>query len=95
MKLRHKGQPASKEGRGRHQPSSGRRAQPPRLAKAQREIAGLRRRVVLLENEIQETRQLNKRLAEITDVIAEVLLPVERRDEDRLRAILSKYDSTL
>jgi hypothetical protein len=42
----------------------------------------------------RETRQLTKPLAEITDVIVEIPLPAEHRDEDRLRAIASKYDST-
>jgi len=37
---------------------------------------------------------LTKPLAEITDVIVEIPLPAEHRDEDRLRAIASKYDST-
>lgn len=68
---------------------------PPRWQQAQKEIAALRRRVDLLEKEVQEARQLNKRLAEITDVVAEVLLPAEQRDEERLRAILARYESTL
>ncbi len=67
----------------------------PRLAKAEREIAALRRRVTALEKELQEARHLNKRLAEITDVVAEVLLPAEDRDEQRLRELLSRYDSHL
>ncbi len=75
--------------------SQGKPAGPARWEKAEKEIAALRRRVGRLEKEVQEARQLNKRVAEITDVIAEVLLPAEERDEDRLRAVLSKYDSTL
>jgi hypothetical protein len=55
----------------------------------------MRRKIAALEQEVQETRQLNKRLAEITDVVAEVLLPAEQRDEERLRAILQKYDAAL
>lgn len=39
--------------------------------------------------------ELNKRLAEITDVVAEVLLPAEQRDDERLRAVLKRYESTL
>lgn len=69
--------------------------QAPRWKKAQREIAQLRRRVTLLEQEVQELRQLNKRVAEVTDVVAEVLLPAEHRDEDRLREILARYESSL
>lgn len=68
---------------------------PPRWKKAQQEIRGLRERVAALELEMQECRQLNKRLAEITDVVAEVLLPAEQRDEARLRTVLAKYETTL
>ncbi|MGH3434036.1 MAG: DUF6752 domain-containing protein, partial [Thermocrispum sp.] len=45
--------------------------------RTRREISALRQRVEELEKEVQECRQLNKRLAEITDVVAEVLLPAE------------------
>lgn len=68
---------------------------PPRWQQAQKDIAALRRRVAALEEELQETRQLNKRLAEIADVVAEVLLPAEQRDENRLQELLSKYESRL
>ncbi len=68
---------------------------PARLRKAEKELATLRRRMAELENEVQEARHLNKRLAEIADVVAEVLLPAEQRDEDRLREVLARYDSTL
>ena len=39
-----------------------------------------------LEAGLQESRQLNKRLAEVIDVLAEVMLPPEQRDEARRRA---------
>jgi len=67
----------------------------PRLAKAEKEIATLKRRMAAVEQELQEVRHLNKRLAEITDVVAEVLLPAEERDEQRLRELLTKYDAGL
>lgn len=60
-----------------------------------KEVEALRKRVTAVEQELHESRQLNKRLAEITDVVAEVLLPAEQRDEERLRKILKKYESTL
>ena len=68
---------------------------PPRWRKALQEIKTLRERVTALEQEMQECRQLNKRIAEITDVVAEVLLPAEQRDEERLRTVLTKYETTL
>ena len=67
----------------------------PRLAKAEKEIATLKRRMAAVEPELQEVRHLNKRLAEITDVVAEVLLPAEERDEQRLRDLLTRYDAGL
>jgi hypothetical protein len=67
----------------------------PRLAKAEKEIATLKRRMAAVEQELQEVRHLNKRLAEITDVVAEVLLPAEERDEQRLRDLLTRYDAGL
>jgi oligoendopeptidase F len=55
----------------------------------------LHTRVSQLEQEVQECRQLNKRLAEIADVVAEVLLPAEHRDEERLRSLLADYERTI
>ncbi len=51
----------------------------------------LRRRVAELEAEVQECRQLNLRLAELTDIVTELLLPVAARDEEKLAALLEKY----
>ena len=55
----------------------------------------LRERVAQLETDIQESRQLSQRLAEVTDVLAEVLLPAEQRDEARLADLLAKYDKAI
>lgn len=44
-----------------------------------------------LEEEIQEARNLNKRLAEVIDVFVEVLVPAERRDPARLQEALDRY----
>ena len=51
----------------------------------------LRRRVRRLEAEVQECRALNIRLAELTDIVTELLLPVAARDEEKLAALLEKY----
>jgi hypothetical protein len=59
------------------------------------ELADLRERVQQLELDIQESRQMSKRLAEVTDVIAEVLLPAEQRDEERIHQLLARYESGL
>lgn len=51
----------------------------------------LRRRIQRLEAEVQECRALNVRLAELTDIVTELLLPVAARDEEKLAALLEKY----
>ncbi len=48
-------------------------------------------RLAELENAVQECRSLNVRLAELTDVVAELLLPVAARDEARIEELLKKY----
>jgi hypothetical protein len=51
----------------------------------------LERRVAALEEAVQENRALNVRLAELTDVVTELLLPVAARDEEKLEELLGKY----
>lgn len=71
------------------------------LARA-REAGGVRvdmvrlaERVKELEAEVQECRQLNLRLAELTDVVQELLLPVAQRDEARIAEVLDRYTEDL
>ncbi len=40
---------------------------------------------------MQDNRALNVRLAELTDVVTELLLPVAARDEQKLEELLEKY----
>jgi hypothetical protein len=58
-------------------------------------VEALRERVTVLEAEVQECRQLNLRLAELTDVVQELLLPVAQRDEEQISAVLEKYSRSL
>lgn len=60
-----------------------------------REHAGLRERVRLLEAEVQENRQLNRRIAELTDIVTELLLPLEARDHARVDEVLTQFRSGL
>ena len=55
----------------------------------------LAQRVAVLEDEVQECRQLNLRLAELTDVVQELLLPVAQRDEERIADVVEKYSRGL
>lgn len=59
------------------------------------DIAQLTERVRRLEEELAESRQLNKRVAELADVVAEVLLPAEQRDDAAIRERLSSYAPSL
>ncbi len=59
------------------------------------DMVELARRVDELEEEVQECRQLNLRLAELTDLVQELLLPVAQRDEEKLAALVNKYAEQL
>lgn len=61
------------------------------LGTAYQNVVGLRDRLTELEEEIQECRQVNLRLAELCDVMMELLLPVADRDDDEVQAILARY----
>lgn len=58
---------------------------------AERQIRDLRDRVATLEAEVQEARRLNRYVAEVTDVVQEVLLPAADRDDDRVKKFLTQY----
>lgn len=66
-----------------------------RLRSATARINRLEERVLELESEMQETRRLNLRLAELTDVVQELLIPIAQRDEDKLREHLDRYSASL
>lgn len=68
-----------------------------RLARA---VAGgrldqLQRRLDDLEAEVQECRRLNTRLAEVTDLVEQLLLPMAARDEEKIAAAVEKYSRTI
>lgn len=58
-------------------------------------VNGLRKRVDALEQEVQEQRALSMRVAQLTDIVQELLIPVADRDEQRLRELLEQYQKTL
>lgn len=58
-------------------------------------VVDLRRRVKRLEDEVQECRSLNIRLAELTDLVTELLLPVAQRDEAKVAELLERYQKSL
>jgi hypothetical protein len=68
--------------------------QGPHARRTGRELEVLRERVAALESEVQESRRLNRRIAELTDVVQELLLPEPQRDEERLSKRLETYASS-
>lgn len=52
-------------------------------------------RLSALEEEAQEARQLQRRVAELTDVVTELLIPIHLRDEARVEEVLERYRSRL
>ncbi len=62
-----------------------------RHAAAERQIRQLQDRVASLETELRLERQLNRHVAEVIDVVQEVLLPATSRDDDLLREALDRY----
>jgi hypothetical protein len=52
-------------------------------------------RVAALEAAVEENRQLNQRLADIVDVVTEVLVPAVDRDDERLKRALADLNKKL
>lgn len=79
------------------QPVTGMRAlrRVARASSARREIAELRQRVTELENEVQESRRLNRRVGELLDIVQELLVPVALRDEERIKRYLDAHAEDL
>lgn len=55
----------------------------------------LQGRLTSLEAEVQECRQLNLRLAEVTDLVEQLLLPMAARDEEKIAAAVEKYSRAM
>jgi len=56
---------------------------------------GLAARVAALEEAVEENRRLNQRLADVVDVVTELLVPAVDRDDARLEAALKRLNQTL
>lgn len=58
-------------------------------------VDDLNRRIAELEAEVQESRQLNIRVAELVDLMQELLLPVASQDRERIEQALAKFERSL
>ncbi|WP_435768881.1 DUF6752 domain-containing protein [Nocardioides sp. SYSU DS0651] len=59
------------------------------------QLAELEQRVAGLESEIAELRRHHLRLAEIADVVQELLVPMASRDETRIAEAIEKFQQSL
>jgi len=62
-----------------------------RHRRLRRHRLGPLRRLKALEAEMQENRQLHRRIAELTDVVAELLVPIADRDDEKVAELLAAY----
>jgi len=60
-----------------------------------RSVAELEQRVADLEADMSEVRQHNLRLAEIADVVQELLIPLASRDELKVQEAIERFNKSL
>jgi hypothetical protein len=58
-------------------------------------VSELLSRIDELEAAVQENRNLNLRVAELVDLVQELLLPVASQDRDKVEAALAKFQRSL
>lgn len=51
--------------------------------------------VARLDAELQEARRNNQRLAELIDVVSELVIPIASRDEARIAEAIEKFEESL
>jgi hypothetical protein len=74
---------------------SGRAKDLARRVLGQGAITDLQGRVADLEGEIEELRQQNLRLAEIADLVQELLVPLASRDQAKVEAAIESFSKGL
>jgi len=55
----------------------------------------VRARLAVLEAEVQEQRQLSRRVAELTDLVTDLLVPLSLRDHTRVQEIVERYRASV
>lgn len=65
------------------------------MIKRHRQHQELVERVESLEADIVELRRHNLRLAELTDVVQELLVPMASRDQARIDAAIEKFNESI
>jgi hypothetical protein len=59
------------------------------------EVARLSRQVAELEEDVRECRRHHLRVAELTDIVQELLVPLSQRDEAKVEELLARYTEQL
>jgi hypothetical protein len=59
------------------------------------DVERLEQRVADLEADLAEMRRHNLRLAELADVVAELLIPVANRDEAAVQQAIERFQESL
>lgn len=63
-----------------------------RCKRLDRRLRQQQQQILELKEELHETRRLHRRVAELADVLAELLVPALDRDDERVRAALADLD---
>jgi hypothetical protein len=58
-------------------------------------VGDLLTRIEELEVAVEENRNLNLRVAELVDLVQELLMPVASQDRDKIEAALAKFQRSL
>ena len=58
-------------------------------------IGELEQRVKDLEDELLDAHRLGRRLAELMDVVEELLVPISQRDDAKVQELLDRYVKSL
>lgn len=66
-----------------------------RLAHRSGSVRHLTQRVADLESDMTELRRQNLRLAEISDVVQELLIPMASRDEEAIQEAIERFGKSL
>jgi hypothetical protein len=66
-----------------------------RSASGRSAVEQLEQRVADLEADLAELRRHNLRLAELTDVVQELLVPLASRDEESVQAAVERFRKSL
>ena len=66
-----------------------------RLRASQEAHKRLAQRVAALEEAVEENRKLSQRLADVVDVVTELLVPAMDRDDERVKKALANLGKTL